>query len=76
MTTRSAILAALIALPTLMFAIVGGYAIWQNGSLGWVWWLMTGCALVAWGLALAWRPTSDWSTTSAPVAGIITLDVS
>lgn len=57
MTIRSLVLAALIALPTLMFAFVGGYAIWQNGSLGWVWWLMTGCALVAWGLALVWRPT-------------------
>lgn len=57
MTTRSLVLAVLIALPALVFAVVGGYAIWQNGTLGWVWWLMTGCAVVASGIAFVWRPT-------------------
>jgi predicted GTPase len=60
-STRSMVLAALIGLPVLLYAAVGGYAIWQSGSFGWVWWLMTGCGLAAWGVSRIWpaRPTSS-----------------
>ena len=55
---RSIVLSTLIALPLLIFAGVGGYAIWQNGTLHWVWWLMSGCGLAAWGLSVFWKPQS------------------
>ncbi|MEZ6144920.1 MAG: GTPase [Planctomycetaceae bacterium] len=59
-SARSIILSVLISLPIVIFAAVGGYAIWQNGNLNWIWWLMTGCAVAAWGLSKLWKtsPTS------------------
>jgi uncharacterized protein len=53
-STRSLVLAGLIALPLLIYLIVGGYAILQVESLWWIWWLMTGCTVAAWGLARVW----------------------
>jgi predicted GTPase len=54
-TARARVLLVLIAVPTIVFAAVGGYAIWTNGRLGWVWWLMTACGLAAWVVARFWR---------------------
>ncbi len=54
-STRSIVLTILISLPVAIFAAVGGYAIWENGHLNWIWWLMTGCGLAAWGVAVVWK---------------------
>ncbi len=56
-SSRSIILTILISLPIAIFAAVGGYAIWENGTLNWIWWLMTGCGLAAWGLSKLWKPS-------------------
>ena len=60
-STRSIVLASLIGLPVLVFSAVGGYAIRQSGSFDWVWWLMSGCGLAAWGVSRIWpaRPPSS-----------------
>lgn len=55
-STRSIVLTLLITLPIAIFAAVGGYAIWANGTLNWIWWLMTGCGLAAWILSMIWKP--------------------
>ncbi len=56
--TRALVLLILIAVPTLIFLAAGSYAIWADGSLGWVWWLITGCGLAALGVARVWRPAT------------------
>lgn len=61
-SARSIVLSTLLALPILIFAGVGAYAIWQNGSLYWVWWVMSVCGLAAWGLSCLWN--------SAPAAQV------
>ena len=53
-STRSLVLAGLILLPLLIYLVVGGYAIVQIESLWWIWWLMTGCSVAAWGLSRLW----------------------
>jgi len=69
-SVRSIVLAALITLPVLIFAAVGGYAIWQHSSLNWIWWLMTVCCLAAWALSRVWKPRSPAADQSheMPVA--------
>ncbi len=57
-STRSIVLTVLISLPVAIFVAVGGYAIWQDGTLNWIWWLMTGCGFVAWVLSMLWKPSS------------------
>lgn len=53
-STRSLVLGGLILLPLLIYLVVGGYAIVQIESLWWIWWLMTGCSVAAWGLSRLW----------------------
>ena len=65
---RSIVLTLLISLPVLIFAAVGGYAIWENGNLNWIWWLMTGCGLAAWLVAMFWKPQPTSSQKSHQLA--------
>lgn len=57
-SARSIVLSVLIAMPLVLFAGVGGYAIWQSGSFNWIWWTFPGFGLVAWVISLLWKPTA------------------
>jgi predicted GTPase len=52
---RSAIIAALLLIPVLVYAAAGGYALWQEGLLRRLWWVAPVLWAIAWGLARLWR---------------------
>jgi len=54
---RSIILGLLVNVPLLIYAALGGYALWATGLLRQVWWLGPACWLLAWGLTKLWRAT-------------------
>lgn len=64
---RSAVLSALISLPVLIYAILGGYALWSTG-LGWTaWWLAPICWGLAWCLGRFWRARDPKEVYAVPV---------
>ncbi|MSR59697.1 MAG: hypothetical protein EXS05_18985 [Planctomycetaceae bacterium] len=52
---RSILVACLLLIPVLTYAVAGGYALWTTGLFAWVWWMAPACWLLAWGLAWFWR---------------------
>ena len=42
-------------MPVLIYAVLGGYALWESGLLRWLWWLGPASWGLAWGLARFWR---------------------
>jgi predicted GTPase len=66
---RSTIIVALVFVPVLIYAILGGYALWTTGVLRWMWWLGPASWTLAWALARFWsigHKTADPADTSAP----------
>ena len=62
---RAAILTILIALPVLIYAILGGIALWRNGWLAHSWWWLPLCWILAWATARLWKAPS-YATSQAP----------
>ena len=52
---HSIIVAALVLVPLLVYAVLGGYALWTTGLLRWLWWLGPASWGLAWGLSRIWR---------------------
>lgn len=53
---RMIVLGSLYALPVLAYVVAGGWAMWEKGWFGLVWWLLP----VFWGIA--WALTRYWGT--------------
>jgi len=52
---RIGLLAVLVLVPILVMVVLGGWALWKTGWLGWVWWLMPVCWGASWFLSRQWR---------------------
>ncbi len=52
---RSIVITALVFVPVLIYAVMGGYALWKTGALRWLWWLAPACWTLAWALARFWH---------------------
>lgn len=55
-SARTIVLSILISLPVLIYLVLGGYALWQNGMFTYTFWLLPGFWLVTWVLSLLWKP--------------------
>lgn len=62
---RYALVFGLLLLPLAVLFGVGQVALWRNGQLLWLWWLLPVCWGAAYGLTRLWRsrltPAADWS---------------
>ncbi len=59
--------AALIALPIVVYACLGGYALWRSGLFWWTWWMAPLCWLLAGLLGRWWKLGHATAAPTDPV---------
>jgi len=67
LSRRTMILTVLIALPVLVYLVLGLYALWETGLFNYTFWLLPAFWLLTWIVATLWKPSQPQLKSPEPI---------